>query len=45
LTDQNRGYVLREDGRVEEVTRLGNTSRGRVAENVRGQISRRAAQA
>ena len=45
LTDQYRSYVLLEDGRVEEVTRLGNTSRGRVAENVRGQISSRAAHA
>jgi len=42
LTDLNRSYLLREDGRVEEVTRLGNTSRGRVAENVRGEISGRA---
>jgi len=45
LTDQGRGYVLREDGRVEEVTLLRNTSRGRVAENVRGQIASPAAQA
>jgi hypothetical protein len=45
LTDQDRGYVLREDGRVEEVTRLRNTSRGRVAENVRGQIASPAARA
>jgi ribonuclease BN (tRNA processing enzyme) len=39
LTDENRGYFVREDGQVEEVTRTGNTSRGRVAENVRGEMS------
>ncbi len=38
LTDQNRSYVIREDGQVEEVTRDGNSSRGRVVENVRGKI-------
>ena len=40
LTDQNRSYMVREDGQVEEVTRVGNTSRGRVAENVRGKVLR-----
>jgi hypothetical protein len=39
LTDENRGYFVREDGQVEEVTRTGNTSRGRVVENVRGEMS------
>jgi hypothetical protein len=41
LTDQNRSYMVREDGQVEEVTRVGNTSRGRVAENVRGKVLRK----
>jgi ribonuclease BN (tRNA processing enzyme) len=41
LTDQSRSYMVREDGQVEEVTRLGNTSRGRVVENLRGKISKR----
>jgi ribonuclease BN (tRNA processing enzyme) len=39
LTDQSRSYMVREDGQVEEVTRLGNTSRGRVVENIRGEIT------
>ena len=38
LTGQNRNYLVREDGQVEEVTRDGNSSRGRVVENVRGKI-------
>lgn len=38
LLDQNRSYMVREDGQVEEVTRVGNSSRGRVVENVRGKI-------
>ena len=38
LTDQNRSYLVREDGQVEEVTRAGNTSRGRVVENLRGEV-------
>jgi len=39
LTDQNRSYLVREDGQVEEVTRVGNTSRGRIVENLRGELS------
>jgi ribonuclease BN (tRNA processing enzyme) len=39
LTDENRAYFVREDGQVEEVTRTGNTSHGKVVENVRGEIS------
>jgi hypothetical protein len=39
LTDENRAYFVREDGQVEEVTRTGNTSYGKVVENVRGEIS------
>ena len=38
LTDQNRCYLVREDGRVEEVNRNGNSSYGRVVENLRGKI-------
>lgn len=40
LTGHNKSYMVREDGRVEEVTRLGNTSRGRVVKNLRGRITR-----
>lgn len=36
LTDENRCYLVREDGQVEEVTRFGNTSRGRIVESLRG---------
>jgi hypothetical protein len=42
LTDQNRSYMVREDGQVEEVIRVGHTSRGRVVESVRGKIPGRA---
>jgi ribonuclease BN (tRNA processing enzyme) len=45
LTDQNRSYLLREDGRVEEVTRVGDTSRGRVVDSVRGEIPTHTAEA
>jgi len=38
LTDQNRSYVIREDGQVEAVTRDKNSSHGRVMENIRGKI-------
>ena len=38
LKDQNRTYRVREDRQVEEVTRVGNTSHGRVVDNLRGKI-------
>ncbi len=38
LTDPKKVYRAREDGRVEEVTLLKNSSRGRVVENIRGRI-------
>jgi hypothetical protein len=40
LKDLSRSYMVREDGQVEEVTRLGTASRGRVVENIRDRITK-----
>jgi len=39
LTDSNKGYHARRDGKVEEVTHHKDSSEGRVVENLRGRIS------
>jgi ribonuclease BN (tRNA processing enzyme) len=38
LKDTNKSYVVREDGRVEEVSRFQNSSTGRVVQNMRGTL-------
>ena len=38
LTDVNKSYAAREDGRVEEVTRFQSSSTGRVVQDLRGTL-------
>jgi hypothetical protein len=38
LKDVNKSYVVREDGRVEEVTRFQNSSTGSVVQDLRGTL-------
>ena len=40
LTDYNKYYATRPDGKVEEVTLAKTTTRGKVVENLRGRINR-----
>jgi ribonuclease BN (tRNA processing enzyme) len=38
LEDTKKSYVIREDGKVEEVTRLQDSSKGRVVQDLRGTL-------